>query len=412
MLTKKKRSNIVYGLLALFFSLVLFFNANGSNFQNSIATSEVHEETAQDIPVSIEYDSDEYYIQGYEDTVDVTLSGANRVQLNAEANEETRNFDVVADLSDLGEGTHDVPLEVENLSNSVDASVEPDTLTVTIEKKATRNFQIDTQEFEDKLQDGFELDETSVSPQEVEVTSGEETMEEISRIAIVSDIETINEDISDTFSLQAVDENGEELPASLSPQTANVQLEVSAPDKEVNLSPTQTGDAAEGISDFDFQLSENSATITGAQHLLDEVDSLEVPVDVTDVTEPTTRDVNVEVPSQLSSDVNAVSVNITPEFENSEPEETNDNTEETGDTQTPSDADNDNAAADGNDEQNSEMNTVESSSVEEETNTTEEDQEQTAESQETQETQEEAQETQSSVDEQIDAQENEEETER
>lgn len=401
MLTKKKKSNIVYGFLALFFSLVLFFNANGSNFQNSIATSEVHEETVQDVPVSIEYDSDEYYIQGYEDTVDVALSGANRVQLNAETNEETRNFEVVADLTNLDEGTHDVPLEVENLSNSVDASVEPDTLTVTVERRVTRNFQIDTQEFEDRLQDGFELDEASISPQEVEVTSGEETMEEISRIAIVSNLEVINENISDTFSLQAVDENGEELPTSLSPQTADVQLEVSAPEKEVSLSPSQVGDTPEGISDFDFQLNENSATITGAQHLLDEVDSLEVPVDVTDVTEPTTRNVNVEIPSQLSSDVNTVSVNITPEFEDTE--ENNDNTEETGDMQIPPETNNDNNGGTEGNEENPEMNTPETSSAQEETEATEESQEQT----------EETQETQSSVDEQLEApQENEEETER
>lgn len=206
MLKKKKRSNIVYGLLALFFSLLLFFNANGSNFQNSIASSETYDEIAQNVPITINYDSDEYYIQGYENTVDVTLSGANRVQLNAEANEETRNFEVIADLTDLGEGTHDVPLEVENLSNSVDANTEPDTMTVTIEKRVTKNFQIDTQEFEDKLQDGFELEDTAVSPQEVEVTSGEQTMEEISRIIISSDLEAINEDVSDSFPLQAVDD--------------------------------------------------------------------------------------------------------------------------------------------------------------------------------------------------------------
>ncbi|GMA43311.1 hypothetical protein GCM10025853_07680 [Tetragenococcus halophilus subsp. halophilus DSM 20339] len=72
----------------------------------------------------------------------MTLSGANRVQLNAEANEETRNFEVVADLTDLEEGTHDVPLEIDNLSNSVDASAEPDTLTVTIEKKRRKIFKL------------------------------------------------------------------------------------------------------------------------------------------------------------------------------------------------------------------------------------------------------------------------------
>ncbi|MDN6639758.1 MAG: hypothetical protein L0L10_03165 [Tetragenococcus sp.] len=407
MLKKRKKSNIVYALLALFFSLVLFFNANGSNFQNSIASSETFEETAQDVPVTIDYDSDEYYIQGYESTVDVTLSGVNRVQLNAEANEETRNFEVVADLSELEEGTHDVPLEIKNLSNSVDASLNPDTLTVTIEKKVSKNFQIDPQDFENKVEDGFELDEASVSPQEVTVTSGEQTMEEISEVAISSDLETINESISDRFPLQAVDENGEELSANLDPQTAEVQLDVSAPDKEVSLAPSQTGEVGEGISAFDFQLDENSATITGAQNLLDEVDSLEVPIDVTDVTEPTTRDVNVETPDQLSSDVETVTVNITPVFEDSDTEENNEDNDNSdnpsaNETQSSLEPENENTEEVESNTEDTETATAESSSVEEAETMTEESQEQTTGSEQ----------TQNSADEQVDTQENEEETER
>jgi len=405
MLKKKKKSNVVYGFLALFFSLLLFFNANGSNFQNSIASSETYDETAHDVPITIDYDSDEYYIQGYEKTADVTLSGANRVQLNAEANEETRNFEVVADLTDLGEGTHDVPLEIENLSNSVDASADPDTLTVTIEKKETKNFQIDTQDLEDKLQDGFELDNMTVSPQEVEVTSGEETMKDISKVVVSSELETINENISDSFSLQAVDENGESLSASLNPQTVDLQMEVSAPDKEVSLEPSQTGEAAEGVTDYDFQLSENSATITGAQNLLDEVDSLEVPIDVTDITEPTTRNIDVQAPSQLSADIDTVTANITPIFEDSDTQESN------GDD---SAADNQAPANEENNEENENVEetteTTESSQVEE---ISPEEETATQESQETAQTEtEDSQEQQDSADEQIDSQENEEETER
>ncbi|GMA07484.1 hypothetical protein GCM10025886_06350 [Tetragenococcus halophilus subsp. flandriensis] len=405
MLKKKKKSNIVYGLLALFFSLLLFFNANGSNFQNSIASSETYDETAHDVPITIDYDSDEYYIQGYEKTADVTLSGANRVQLNAEANEETRNFEVVADLTDLEEGTHDVPLEIENLSNSVDASADPDTLTVTIEKRETKNFQIDTQDLEDKLQDGFELDNMSVSPQEVEVTSGEETMKDISKVVVSSELETINENISDSFSLQAVDENGESLSASLNPQTVDLQMEVSAPDKEVSLEPSQTGEAAEGVTDYDFQLSENSATITGAQNLLDEVDSLEVPIDVTDITEPTTRNIDVQAPSQLSADIDTVTANITPIFEDSDTQESNGD-ESATDNPAPANEE-DNGENENVEEETTE--TTESSQVEE----TSPEETTTQETQETAQTEtENSQEVQGSADEQIDSSENEEEIER
>ena len=143
MFTRQRKSNIMYGLLALLFSLVLFFNANGSNLQNGLITPGSYEETLTEVPVQTTYDSEKYFIQGYEPTVTVKLASVNRVQLNAETNAETRNFRIVADLNKLKTGTHDVPLEVQNISNSVTASVNPKIFTVTIEKKVTRTYPVE-----------------------------------------------------------------------------------------------------------------------------------------------------------------------------------------------------------------------------------------------------------------------------
>ncbi|GMA43312.1 hypothetical protein KV134_06505 [Tetragenococcus halophilus] len=231
-------------------------------------------------------------------------------------------------------------------------------------------------------------------------------MKDISRVVVSSDLETINENISDSFPLQAVDENGESLSASLSPQNVDLSMEVSAPDKEVSLEPSQTGEVAEGVTDYDFQLSENSATITGAQNLLDDVDSLEVPIDVTDITEPTTRNIDVQAPSQLTSNIDSVTVNITPVFEDSTTEESNGD-ESAPDNQAPAseenNEENENAEVEDTTTETTDSSQIEENSPEEET-TTQESQEQTQ--------TEDSQEQQDSTDEQIDSQENEEETER
>ena len=50
-----------------------------------------------------------------------------------ESNADTRNFQVVADLTKLPLGTSEVPLTV-GLSSAVTAEIEPKTVTVTIEK--------------------------------------------------------------------------------------------------------------------------------------------------------------------------------------------------------------------------------------------------------------------------------------
>lgn len=55
-----------------------------------------------------------------------------------ESNADTRNFQVVADLTKLPLGTSEVPLTVRGLSSAVTAEIEPKTVTVTIEKRVTK----------------------------------------------------------------------------------------------------------------------------------------------------------------------------------------------------------------------------------------------------------------------------------
>ncbi len=116
------------------------------------------------MPIKISYDSKRYYIHGYENAVTVKLSSANRVQLNAEANEDTRMFRVTADITKLGEGTHEVPLKIQNLSSAVTAKIEPSTITVTVEKKVIKDFDVETLIPSTFTPSGYELDDTSVSP--------------------------------------------------------------------------------------------------------------------------------------------------------------------------------------------------------------------------------------------------------
>ncbi|MCQ4503427.1 hypothetical protein NON27_24800, partial [Vibrio parahaemolyticus] len=111
MISKEKRTSILYGFVALLFSIILYFNANGQTMQNTLSGNESYSQTASDVSIQLLYDTDKYYIHGYENTTTVKLASANRIQLMAEANEDTRTFRVTADLAHLGEGTHEVPLK-------------------------------------------------------------------------------------------------------------------------------------------------------------------------------------------------------------------------------------------------------------------------------------------------------------
>lgn len=209
MISKERRTSLLYGFVALLFSIVLYFNANGQTVQSTLSGNESYSQTVSNVPIQLLYDTDKYYIHGYENTATVKLSSANRVQLNAESNADTRTFRVTADLTNVGEGTHEVSLKVRNLSSAVTSRLQPETITVTIEKKVTKTFDVQTVVPSGSTPSGYELDKTNVDPDEVTITTGDKTLSEIHQVVAVVDPSMIkDEGINSEVPVQALNQAG------------------------------------------------------------------------------------------------------------------------------------------------------------------------------------------------------------
>ncbi len=315
MIKKERRQNVFYGILALFFSLVLFFIASGSSLQVNLAgTSNPYEEEIDNVPIQTTYDTDEYFIQGFETTVDVTLSSRNRVQLNAERSDE---------------GTHEVPLEVKNLSSSVTAEIEPKTVTVTIEKKVTQTFTVEPVISTDGSTSGYGVDSMSVEPQEVEITTGDKTLAEIDRvIAIVNPDDITGDSITVDGTIEAWDSENNPLAIIPEPDSVDVALMMEAPSKEIELFVTQQGTTPDGISHYIYRMSSISAVLTGPQSILDETQQIGVPVDVSEITTTTERTVTIPVPEGTTINPTVVTIQITPVAETTTENQSNNDGDE------------------------------------------------------------------------------------
>jgi len=314
MKVKFRKKNLFYSFIALLFTLVLFFNANSSSLQkNIIPTSTTYEENVKDVTIQPIYDSDEYFIQGFNTTVAVKLTSDNRVQLNTEKNQETRNFRVVADLSKLTVGTHEVALKVQNLSSGVTATLASKSITVTIEKKVTKTTKVSASISEDHLQDGYQLGKITVEPSEVEITTGEDTLKELTSVeASLSHLTDLNKDTSTKASVVAVDKNGEKLPAVISPEQVTVNIEVNAPTKEVPVNVVPSGTMDSSVSDLTYRLDQDTVTVTGAQALLDQIDRVSLPVDIVNISKITQVEVAVPVEDGVTADPASIWVTIVP----------------------------------------------------------------------------------------------------
>lgn len=336
MIQPKIRSNLLYGLIALVFALILFFNANGRGLGSPLTggvTPEAYEETVSNVRIEPVYDNTKYYIHGFNSTVSVKLKSVNRIQLNTEANADTRGFRVIADLTGLGEGNHEVKLQLQNMSSAVEGTIEPTTITVTIESRASAKMKVEPGVSTTNLAEGFAIDKVAVDPEEVTVTTGSQTLSEIHRlVATVDPAKITDHNTEEKARVQALDQEGNVLSAEIDPAEVTVKVTLTAPQKQVGLYTEQTGTPASGVAGYRIELASNSAIISGKQSALDELETLSVPVDISGISQKTTRKVHIPVPDGLAVEPTEVAVTITPQM-NTTTTQNSSSQQNTGNTQ-------------------------------------------------------------------------------
>lgn len=233
--------------LSTILAFVLFFYATSANYKKSDVAveqqkSETYTHTLTNVPVTITYDSEKYFISGFSSTVSVDLTGSNRVILQRESDELTRTFQVTADLTKVETGLQTVPLQISNLPTGIgDAKVNPSELTVKIGRKVSKAFPVKGMIYSNQLAEGYMISKVTVNLDTVKVTTDEETMAKIDRIeAAVIELTDLSENYSGTARLQAVDAEGNALPAILSQTEVNIQVTV-AKIKEESKEKTTNG---------------------------------------------------------------------------------------------------------------------------------------------------------------------------
>lgn len=308
-------SKLFYILVSLFFAIVLFFNANAVQLKTSnvnINTVETHSATLYDVPIEFKYDSDKYFISGYDGSTNVYLTSYNLVRLNAEKANDTRSFHLVADLTHVKEGTVEVPIRVMELATGVNAQVDPSNISVTIEKKAAKKFDIEPVVSDKLLPDGYHLKNFSIDKTKVKVTSGASTITQIAKVQAVlpSDV-ILDNDYTGRVYLQAVDKEGKVLSARLSPASVTMTVDIERPNKDVPIVGKITGQKASSIKDFTFKLSKDKANISGEQKYLDEISNLTANIDVTNITKETTIKVPLSA-DNVTTSPNVIDVTVTP----------------------------------------------------------------------------------------------------
>ena len=345
-------SNYFYAFIALCCALWLFFyvsspGVGSTRDSNQSNTSTVTKKTTISVPLQLQADVDKYYITGYPETVKITIEGPSAL---VTATKNTQNFNLYLNLKDLSVGQHRVQIKESGLNSELTYSIKPKYVTVNIQHRETKKFDVDVDYNQDSLATGYEAGKVEVSPETVTVTGAATEIEKIAKV-IVKPI--LPKGIKSTFDqevlVQALDKNGKTVNVTLDPQTVHVKIPISIQSKQVSINLKQKGTSSSTTSNLSVTSDVKTIRVYGTQDQIDAINSsIDVPVDVSDVngntkksinladalgskvdfTDPDTIDVSISTGSSSSSSSNSnsnTSSNTTNSSTNNDTSSSNDN---------------------------------------------------------------------------------------
>lgn len=295
-------------IIALSFAVLLFAYVNNENSKQFSANNRSggatvnSSEMITDLPVIVDIDQEQYFVTGIPDSVSILLEGSTAILLNTLT---TESFDIVTpDLNELGEGTFTIELRPAGLSDELDYSLYPSEVTINIEERASDNYDVSVLFNEDSLARGYTAGKPIIDTGTVLIEGSASTLEQIANVQVrLSEEENINSDISETLPVIVTDAAGNQLDVEVTPSEVNVTIPVSSNNKDLPISLIQSGTPVEGYT-YDLEFAEGTeaiANVVAEDDVLDTLTELEVPVDVSGMTETSTVEIVVPVPDDATS---------------------------------------------------------------------------------------------------------------
>ncbi|MFC6315577.1 YbbR-like domain-containing protein [Lapidilactobacillus achengensis] len=315
----------VYRVLSLGLAVLLFVYVQSNNLgstisdqrQNSEQTAIAQTKTTMRVSLQVEADVEKYFVTGYPEKVDVTISGSKALVASTK---NMQNFRAYIDLRDLSTGTHTVKIKISGLSSSLNFSVKPESTKVKIQTRSDRTLPIQVNFNSNRVADGYLVGTPTISPETVRVSGSKSEVKRVKQVVADLDLSANTKaNYEQEVMLKALDKNGKEVDVLMSPQTAHVELPISLPTKKLTLSFSQDGDGQDGLL-YAFTSSVTQVTVSAPQSVLSDLpNTLTMPIDVSDITATVQKTITLAKPDGVVAiDPKSVAVNIKVTQSNSE----------------------------------------------------------------------------------------------
>lgn len=293
--------------LALAVALYAMVNLGGDDSM-SLFTTNKSVTTLNNVAVSTIISDQVYEVSGVPETVNATLVGdpSDISLVNSQG-----NFQVVADLTDFTEGTHEVKLLPKNVSERVDVTLDPSVAMVTIKRKTSRRYTLGYDFVNtDKMDKIYTLGTPEFEQGEVVVSASEDTLDEVAFVKALIDVSDVTKTFETEASIVAYNQQGERVEVDILPATMKTKVEVTTPSKDVPISVVPVGKVPNGKAIESYQMDASAVTIYGPLDVLESINDVTIQLPANTLTADKTVTMPIITPSGVTK-VSTQRVNIT-----------------------------------------------------------------------------------------------------
>lgn len=306
LLFNPKSGKIVSLILAVILYVAINFNIGEIIFETPI-TSGV---TIDNIPVNVISNDEVYEVSGIPSHVTAYVVGD---MSDITLIRTQRAYSVVADLTGLLEGTHEVELSPKDFSTRVEVALSQSSAVVTIKKKVSQHFNLEYDFINtDKMNQEFVLSDPVFKDQEIIIRASQDTLAQIGIVKALIDASGVTADFVQTAPIVAYDQDGNKMDVDIIPSSVEVSVGVSSPNKTVNIMVVPNGDIPNGMAIESIVLDQQNVTIFGRETVLQNIDSIQVPIDATSLSADTSLVADIPLPTGIKkTSVNRVNMQVT-----------------------------------------------------------------------------------------------------
>lgn len=245
------------------------------------------------------YNEEAYVVEGLPESADVILIGRNSDIFLAK---QFPSQGISVDLRELSVGTHKVELKYRQSLNFVEYKVDPSYVTVVIHDKVSAIREI-TYEIlhRESLDSKLDISAVSLSKTEVTIKGSEKSIKEVAYVKALIDLNNLVNPVAGISSVKGVklvayNENGNVVDVEILPATIEAELTLTSSSKMVPVKVIPEGELALGYAIDTLTPSSNSIMVYGSEESLNKIEYVPVYVDVDNLSENKTYNVNVVKP--------------------------------------------------------------------------------------------------------------------